>query len=73
MLIEVCPFSPLLMCGAENLHAILCFDLFPFQITAMPSTHKKDKPWDTDDIDKWKVSLIESISQPWVCPLTQFY
>ncbi|KAL7628918.1 ribosomal RNA assembly protein krr1 [Parahypoxylon ruwenzoriense] len=21
----------------------------------MPSTHKKDKPWDTDDIDKWKV------------------
>jgi ribosomal RNA assembly protein len=24
----------------------------------MPSTHKKDKPWDTDDIDKWKVSRI---------------
>jgi hypothetical protein len=24
---------------------------------AMPSTHKKDKPWDTDDIDKWKVNL----------------
>jgi hypothetical protein len=22
----------------------------------MPSTHKRDKPWDTDDIDKWKVS-----------------
>jgi ribosomal RNA assembly protein len=22
----------------------------------MPSTHKKEKPWDTDDIDKWKVS-----------------
>ncbi|KAI1381766.1 eukaryotic type KH-domain (KH-domain type I) [Hypoxylon crocopeplum] len=21
----------------------------------MPSTHKRDKPWDTDDIDKWKV------------------
>ncbi|KAI0017257.1 eukaryotic type KH-domain (KH-domain type I) [Xylariomycetidae sp. FL0641] len=21
----------------------------------MPSTHKKDKPWDTDDIDKWAV------------------
>ena len=21
----------------------------------MPSTHKKDKPWDTDDVDKWKV------------------
>lgn len=20
----------------------------------MPSTHKKEKPWDTDDIDKWK-------------------
>lgn len=22
----------------------------------MPSTHKKDKPWDTEDIDKWKES-----------------
>lgn len=22
----------------------------------MPSTHKQEKPWDTDDIDKWKVS-----------------
>ncbi|KAH0831791.1 KRR1 small subunit processome component [Fonsecaea monophora] len=21
----------------------------------MPSTYKKDKPWDTDDIDKWKI------------------
>ncbi|KAL1976770.1 hypothetical protein VTN31DRAFT_3052 [Thermomyces dupontii] len=21
----------------------------------MPSTHKKDKPWDTDDIDKWQI------------------
>lgn len=21
----------------------------------MPSTHKKDKPWDTEDIDKWKI------------------
>lgn len=21
----------------------------------MPSTHEKEKPWDTDDIDKWKV------------------
>jgi ribosomal RNA assembly protein len=21
----------------------------------MPSTHKRDKPWDTEDIDKWKV------------------
>lgn len=21
----------------------------------MPSTYKRDKPWDTDDIDKWKV------------------
>lgn len=24
----------------------------------MPSTYKKDKPWDTDDIDKWKVSQL---------------
>jgi hypothetical protein len=23
----------------------------------MPSTHKRDKPWDTDDIDKWKVCV----------------
>ncbi|KAI0132738.1 ribosomal RNA assembly protein KRR1 [Xylariales sp. AK1849] len=22
----------------------------------MPSTHKKDKPWDTDDIDKWEIA-----------------
>lgn len=22
----------------------------------MPSTYKKEKPWDTDDIDKWEVS-----------------
>lgn len=22
----------------------------------MPSTYKKEKPWDTDDIDKWKVN-----------------
>ena len=21
----------------------------------MPSTHNTDKPWDTEDIDKWKV------------------
>lgn len=21
----------------------------------MPSTHKREKPWDTDDIDKWKI------------------
>jgi hypothetical protein len=21
----------------------------------MPSTYDKEKPWDTDDIDKWKV------------------
>ncbi|KAF2092174.1 eukaryotic type KH-domain (KH-domain type I) [Saccharata proteae CBS 121410] len=24
----------------------------------MPSTYKKDKPWDTDDIDKWKVKAF---------------
>lgn len=24
----------------------------------MPSTYKKDKPWDTDDIDKWKVRQL---------------
>jgi ribosomal RNA assembly protein len=21
----------------------------------MPSTHNAEKPWDTDDIDKWKI------------------
>jgi len=26
----------------------------------MPSTHKKEKPWDTDDIDKWKVRHLSS-------------
>jgi ribosomal RNA assembly protein len=24
----------------------------------MPSTYKKDKPWDTDDIDKWKEDIF---------------
>jgi ribosomal RNA assembly protein len=24
----------------------------------MPSTHKKEKPWDTDDIDKWKIEAF---------------
>ncbi|KAF5570360.1 hypothetical protein H9Q69_013486 [Fusarium xylarioides] len=24
----------------------------------MPSTHKKPKPWDTDDVDKWKVDTF---------------
>jgi len=24
----------------------------------MPSTNNKDKPWDTDDIDKWKVDTF---------------
>jgi ribosomal RNA assembly protein len=24
----------------------------------MPSTHKKEKPWDTDDIDKWKIDAF---------------
>ncbi|OCK92488.1 eukaryotic type KH-domain (KH-domain type I) [Cenococcum geophilum 1.58] len=25
----------------------------------MPSTYKKDKPWDTDDIDKWKIETFK--------------
>ncbi|KAH6717191.1 hypothetical protein DL95DRAFT_442113 [Leptodontidium sp. 2 PMI_412] len=25
----------------------------------MPSTHKKEKPWDTDDIDKWKIEAFK--------------
>ncbi|RDL35718.1 KRR1 small subunit processome component [Venustampulla echinocandica] len=24
----------------------------------MPSTHKREKPWDTDDIDKWKIEAF---------------
>ncbi|EGS22019.1 uncharacterized protein CTHT_0039040 [Thermochaetoides thermophila DSM 1495] len=34
----------------------------------MPSTHKKDKPWDTDDIDKWKIEpfLPEHSSGPFL-------
>jgi ribosomal RNA assembly protein len=24
----------------------------------MPSTHQQDKPWDTDDVDKWKVDAF---------------
>ena len=26
-----------------------------FTFTTMPSTHNAEKPWDTDDIDKWKI------------------
>lgn len=26
----------------------------------MPSTHKKEKPWDTDDIDKWKIEEFKA-------------
>ncbi|KAL3255275.1 hypothetical protein BDQ94DRAFT_57233 [Aspergillus welwitschiae] len=26
----------------------------------MPSTYKRDKPWDTDDIDKWKVEPFQA-------------
>ncbi|KAF7595882.1 hypothetical protein BBP40_004375 [Aspergillus hancockii] len=26
----------------------------------MPSTYKKDKPWDTDDIDKWKIDPFKA-------------
>ncbi|KAM0229056.1 hypothetical protein ACHAP5_011768 [Fusarium lateritium] len=25
----------------------------------MPSTHEKEKPWDTDDIDKWKIDTFK--------------
>ncbi|RMX71989.1 hypothetical protein D0869_15073 [Hortaea werneckii] len=39
-------------CATVYLHANL---KPPLRNTAtMPSTYKKDKPWDTDDIDKWK-------------------
>merc|ERR1712000_423989 len=31
------------------------FELVVQVYGAMPSTHKKEKPWDTDDIDKWKI------------------
>lgn len=24
----------------------------------MPSTYKREKPWDTDDIDKWAVCIL---------------
>ncbi|TWU70737.1 hypothetical protein ED733_001659 [Metarhizium rileyi] len=26
----------------------------------MPSTHEREKPWDTDDIDKWKIDAFAS-------------
>ncbi|KAL2831959.1 hypothetical protein BJY01DRAFT_254057 [Aspergillus pseudoustus] len=26
----------------------------------MPSTYKRDKPWDTDDIDKWKIDPFQA-------------
>ena len=37
---------------------IACTDL----TFKMPSTYKKEKPWDTNDIDKWKVSLVSVLA-----------
>ena len=31
----------------------------PPHTAKMPSTHKREKPWDTDDIDKWKVDAFK--------------
>ena len=28
---------------------------FSLALLKMPSNHKQEKPWDTDDVDKWKV------------------
>lgn len=30
----------------------------------MPSTHKQEKPWDTDDIDKWKIDPFKPEDNP---------
>ncbi|KAJ2898286.1 hypothetical protein MKZ38_004011 [Zalerion maritima] len=30
----------------------------------MPSTHNRDKPWDTEDIDKWKVEPFKKEDNP---------
>ena len=27
----------------------------------MPSTHNKDKPWDTEDVDKWKIAPFSAV------------
>lgn len=40
--------------GRQSVHHFEHVDIT--HLGTMPSTHKKDKPWDTDDIDKWKVS-----------------
>lgn len=51
--------------AAEPLPQLLCSDLeTPTSTTTaaskMPSTHDKEKPWDTEDIDKWKVSKTDT-------------
>lgn len=48
-------------CAWTNLTQNFLITAFPpsklfSQAPKMPSTHNHDKPWDTDDIDKWKVS-----------------
>lgn len=30
----------------------------------MPSTYNRDKPWDTEDVDKWKVKLSFDKNSP---------
>ena len=39
---------------AIALHQNLRF-IHTFTFTTMPSTHNAEKPWDTDDINKWKI------------------
>ena len=45
--------------GRKSCPATVFHSLSPAQLhrrpSNMPSTYKKDKPWDTDDIDKWNV------------------
>lgn len=45
------PFSELSLVDLLRIHQASTQSILTAK---MPSTYKKDKPWDTDDIDKWK-------------------
>jgi len=49
----------LIFCDLQKVQLLkICSTLILILDTVkMPSTNNKDKPWDTGDVDKWKVSL----------------
>jgi uncharacterized protein YdiU (UPF0061 family) len=43
----------------QNNSAHRSFSLSHQAVAKMPSTHNAEKPWDTEDVDKWTVSFYQ--------------